>query len=124
MNFRSAAFAIFAALTIFGVLAVSAAPKPITVDPELLANAPAIGKVIAYNGNWGFAVTNAGSSKGIKVGNHFAVRRKGRVIIIGIVEDVSKNQSSIGFLDLRLNGADTNRPHLGDEIIIYPPKRS
>lgn len=125
MNSRPAALAISAALAIFAIFGPAAAQDsrgPITIDPEALAKAPAIGKVVAYNGDWGFAVINAGTKKGVKEGTRLAIRRRGKVVIIGIVEDVSANQSSIGFVDLRPYGRDANRPHLGDEAFIYPPR--
>ena len=96
--------------------------KPITVSPEALAKAPTAGKIIGYNGNWGFAVANVGSKKGVKQGMSLAVRRKGQIVIIGIVEEVTADRCTLGFTDLRPKGELTNRPHLNDEVFIYPPR--
>ena len=119
-----------ATLSILGLLAlaptaaISAPRKPVTVSPEALSKAPTIGKVIGYNRFWGFAVTDVGTKKGVKSGMSLAVRRDGQIVIIGIIEDATVDRSTLGFVDLRPNGELTNRPRLGDEVFIYPPRGS
>lgn len=117
-----AAFVIFAGLAIHGTLSAAPGDRPTTVSEEALTKAPTAGKIIGWNKQWGFAVANVGKKKGIKEGSGLAVRRNGKIVIIGIVEDVTADRCTIGFTNLRPKGELNNRPHLGDEVFIYPPR--
>ena len=87
---------------------------------KLIRNAPAAGKVIAFNTEWGFVQIDAGKNRNISAGTRFAVRRG--VSIVGYVKvtEVS-DKMSIAELTSRNEFSETARkPKPGDDVISWP----
>ena len=85
-----------------------------------IRNAPAAGKVIAFNPDWGFVQINAGKNRNISEGTRFAVRRG--VSIVGYVKVTQvSDKMSIAELTSRNEFSETARkPKPGDDVISWP----
>lgn len=85
-----------------------------------IKEASAVGKVSAFNADWGFVQIDAGKDRNIKEGSKFAVRRG--VSIVGYVKVTEVNdKTSIAELTSRNEFSETARkPKPGDDLITWP----
>jgi hypothetical protein len=85
-----------------------------------IKEAAAVGKVSAFNADWGFVQIDAGKDRNIKEGSKFAVRRG--VSIVGYVKVTEVNdKTSIAELTSRNEFSETARkPKPGDDLITWP----
>lgn len=85
-----------------------------------IKEAAAVGKVAAFNADWGFVQIDAGKDRNIKEGAKFAVRRG--VSIVGYVKVTEVNdKTSIAELTSRNEFSETARkPKPGDDLITWP----
>ncbi len=102
---------------------------PLTAQNQLpgisdaqIDSAPKLGKVIAYNRELGFMVTNANSLKGVKVGARLAAVQNGIVVAIGIVEEVNQNTSTLTLEHKGAYPSPVRRPKVRDYVIFFPPR--
>lgn len=89
----------------------------LTATQHKIKEAPAIGKIQQYLPDQGFAVIDAGSARGLKTGQTYAVRR-GHFIVakkIEIGETVEESQAIAGVNASSLQPGETLKP--GDEVI-------
>ncbi len=113
---------------LIGGLLVSAAMVLVAqnrrLSEEAIRRAQKIGEVKAFNADFGFIVTNAGTYRRVNSGMRLGVRRKGKLVIIAIVETTTGYTSTCGLIGyIPPTEPKTNAPKVGDEIIFYPPRR-
>ncbi len=113
---------LFALMTLLFLGSASAQNQVPGVTDEQIDSAPVLGQVIAYNPTLGFAITNAGSLKGVKKGVRLAVIQQGVIVAIGWVEEVNADTSTIDFPNQRAYPSPVLRPKIRDRVILFPPR--
>jgi hypothetical protein len=99
----------------------AAAPAPagaeLTAAQQRIQAVPAIAKVQQYLPDQGFAVIDAGSARGLKTGQVYAVRRGPYIIAkqVEVGETVEESQAVIGVNASALQPGESLKP--GDEVI-------
>jgi len=92
-------------------------PEELTATQIRIKEAPSIAKVQQYLPDQGFAVIDAGSARGLKTGQVYAVRR-GHFIVAKqaeVGETVEENQAILGLNASTLQPGETLKP--GDNVI-------
>lgn len=95
----------------------AAGTEELTANQLRIKEAPPIAKIQQYLPDQGFAVIDAGSARGLKTGQTYAVRR-GHFIIakkVEVGETVEESQSVVGVNASSLQPGETLKP--GDEVI-------
>ncbi len=88
-------------------------------EKQIKAAAP-VGKVTAFNAQWGFVQIDSGKDRNIKEGSKFAVRRGASIVGYVKVTEVN-DKSSIAELTSRNKYSETARkPQAGDDLITWP----
>lgn len=98
-------------------VAAPAVEAELTATQLRIKEAPSIAKVQQYLPDQGFAVIDAGSARGLKTGQTYAVRR-GHFIIakkVEVGETVEESQAVVGVNASALQPGETLKP--GDEVI-------
>jgi len=92
------------------------------VPYALIEAAPSLGKVKAYNPNYGFGVVTLSAQVTLQRGDRVAARRDGVVICRGSVESVEATGTVvIQFSPFSPDPDSPTRVRLGDDLIPYPP---
>lgn len=84
-----------------------------------IRNAPSLGRVTAYDKEWGVVTFDAGVGQGVKANQRFAVRR-GETILGWIKVDEVQEHQSIAILQTKNKNIDTAaKPEIGDDLIDF-----
>lgn len=92
-------------------------PSELTASQLRIKEAPAIAKVQQYLPDQGFAVIDAGSARGLKTGQVYAVRRGHYIVAkkVEVGETVEESQAILGVNSSALQPGETLKA--GDEVI-------
>jgi len=94
-------------------------PPSLEAERARIAQAPAIGKVINYDSEWGIVTFSAGRNNQVQAGTRFAVRRGNEIVGWVRVDEVLEDQS-IAFMVTRNRESDlAKKPEPGDDLIAF-----